>query len=370
MKRKKARPRPRTTAELVDDAGKLYESGALAEAEATYRRALAQEPDDPGLLNLLAVVRGDLGDPEASITLIERAIEIAPGIAASHLNLGTAYAMTGADELAVAAMETAAKLDPGSTAPLERLAKHHINHNRPREARALLRRVIRRDPANEAARFLLAGLTGERVEATPAGFVTELFDSYAERFEDHLLTDLDYRVPDELAALVREAGHRPERTWHVLDLGCGTGLSGVAFRDHARVLVGSDLSTRMIEVAAKRAVYDELHAEDLLVTLGRADASVDLIVAADVLVYVGALEALFVACAAALRSGGWFTFSTESHDGEGVKLLPTLRYAHADAYIRELAGRAGFAIAGSREAVLRSDHGKPIIGALYLLRRG
>jgi predicted TPR repeat methyltransferase len=360
---KRNQAKRRTIAELVDEATKLYASGALADAEATYRLALAQQPDHPGLLNLLAVVVGDRGDPRAAVALIERAIDIAPDVAASHLNLGVAYAMVGDDVSAVASMEIAAKLEPRATEPLERLAKHHISRNRPDAARALLRRVVRRDPANEQAQFLLAGLSGEHRDAMPPALVAELFDTYAKQFDEHLVAKLEYRAPDMLAAMLPAV----DRAWDVVDLGCGTGLCGIAFRDRARHLVGSDLSPRMIELARARGVYDELYAEDLLVTLRRASA--DVIVAADVLIYVGALEPMFAACAATLRAGGWLAFSTERHVGDGVKLQTSLRYAHSDAYIHTLAASTGFAIAEQRETVLRTDRGQPIAGTLWALQR-
>ncbi|HEY1552018.1 MAG TPA: methyltransferase domain-containing protein, partial [Kofleriaceae bacterium] len=155
--------------------------------------------------------------------------------------------------------------------------------------------------------------------------------------------------------------------WDIVDLGCGTGLCGVAFHDRARRLVGSDLSPRMIELARARGIYAELYAEDLLVTLARANA--DLVIAGDVFVYVGALEATFAACATTLRTGGWLAFSTERQSGDGVMLQPSLRYAHSDRYICELATSTGFTVVGQREATLRTDHGRPIAGTFWALQR-
>jgi predicted TPR repeat methyltransferase len=133
-------------------------------------------------------------------------------------------------------------------------------------------------------------------------------------------------------------------------------------------LIGSDLSARMIARARQRAIYDELYCEDLLATLAR-EREVDLVVAADVFIYVGALDATFAACAAALRSGGRLAFSVERAEGTGFVLLPTLRYAHADAYVRGLAGTHALAIERAEPSILRVDKGAPIHGTLYLLRR-
>jgi predicted TPR repeat methyltransferase len=367
MKRKKARPPRRPAGELIAEAFALQERGAVVEAEQRYRDVLRQEPDHHGALNLLAMILIERNDPAAATPLIMRAIALAPEVAWYHLNLGHAHAAAGLDGPAVEAMTTSARLDPTSAIPCYDLARHHLRQRRPAEALAALRQVLERDPSHERARFLAASLSGGHVEAAPADYVTELFDSYAPRFEAHLVNVLDYKAPERFAALVAAAGHAPRRDWQVLDLGCGSGLGGVAFRDFARHLIGSDLSPRMIEIARGRGVYDELHVEDLLATLRRARADVDLVLAADVFVYVGALDDAFRAAATALRTGGLFAFSTERCDGDSYQLLPSSRYAHADGYVRGLAQRHGFAIRQAEDTVLRMDHTVPVSGVLYLL---
>ncbi|HEX4420043.1 MAG TPA: methyltransferase domain-containing protein [Kofleriaceae bacterium] len=408
MKRKKVKParRPaRSATELVVEGFALHQRGDAAAAEAAYRAALAQEPDHHGALGLLAMMALERDDAEAAAALFTRAIAIAPEVAWYHLNLGHAYAASGLDDRAVAAMTASVGLDPESPIPGYDLARHHLRHGRPAAALVALRQVLAVDPAHARAGFLVASLSGGHVATAPADYVTELFDSYAPSFEAHLVSVLDYQAPHQLAALVTAAGHAPARAWQVADLGCGSGLGGVAFRDFARHLIGSDLSPRMVELARARGVYDELHVEDLTQTLQRAaarddaqaggarrddaqagDARLDLIVAADVFIYVGALEAAFAAAAAALRPGGLLAFSTERWDGaggdhsddhgddhgdgHGYRLLPSSRYAHADGYIRALAERHGFAIRAAEATAIRSDHGAPIAGVLYLLAAG
>ena len=44
----------------------------------------------------------------------------------------------------------------------------------------------------------------------------------------------------------------------MLDLGCGTGLAGEAFRPHVDWLEGVDLSPGMIAQARKKTIYDRL----------------------------------------------------------------------------------------------------------------
>jgi predicted TPR repeat methyltransferase len=369
MKRKKDRAPARDPEELVALAQQYAQRGEVAEAEACYREALAVAPDHLGALCLLGLSLVDRGDVDAAIDLLERARDLAPGFAPVQLAVGSAYAAGGLDDLAVAAMEEAIKLDTTSTLPLERLAKHHILARRSREAIGLLRRVLRRDPSHAQARFLLAGLTNDTeaalASAPPSEWIADLFDSYAPTFEKHLLEKLQYDVPRSLAALVRAPA---DRTWRVLDLGCGTGLAGVEFRGCARELIGVDLSRRMVERARQRGLYDELHCEDLNAVLGRT-SDVDLIIAADVFIYVGPLAATFEGCARALRPGGLLAFSVERSEEADVVFHASLRYAHADAYIERLARAHGFAIERSEPTVLRVDNGQPAHGVLYVLRR-
>lgn len=365
MKRKKGVPAPDKLLALGQE---QVERGELAAAEATYRKALAAAPDHLGLTCLLGLLLVDRENVEGAIDLLERGRDLAPEFPPFQLALGTAYAAAGHDALAVAAMEIAIKLDTSSTVPLERLAKHHIRSGRAREAIGLLRRIVRRDPAHAQAPFLLAGLTGDhsttRIDAPPAELIAELFDTYSSNFEQHLTERLQYGVPRALAALVPTP---PDASLHILDLGCGTGLAGVELRPYARTLVGSDLSPRMVLRAGQRGVYDELHCEDLVATLARA-RDVDLVVAADVFIYVGALEPTFAACATALRSGGMLAFSVERTERDGYALQPTLRYAHGAPYIRRLAAAHGFVVERAEPSVLRIDSGHPVDGELYLLR--
>ena len=184
--------------------------------------------------------------------------------------------------------------------------------------------------------------------------MADLFDAYADQFETHLTENLRYDVPRLLRAAVGEAAGAEEKSWAVLDMGCGTGLCGALFRDLAGRLIGADISPRMIEKARERGERGNL----------------DLALSADVFVYAGALGDVFAGCAAALRAGGLFAFSIESLEGEGFTLLPTGRFAHSRAYIEALAAESGFAVSRCDAIGVRRDKtGSHIPGHLYVLRR-
>lgn len=367
--------------QLTELARSCSERGELAEAALHLRSALALEPNHVVVLTMLGMVLEQSGQYADAIVVLEQARDVAPGYAPAQLALGSVYAAAGHDALAVATMEHAIELDPSTTIALERLAKHHLSADRRREAIGLFRRILRRDPGNSHARFFLAGLTGsaDRCGAperdtslpatTPPDVIADLFDTYAATFDEHLLGHLHYAVPSLIAATVVDIAAPQDGSLRVLDLGCGTGLAGVQLRRFARTLIGVDLSRRMVFQARQRGIYDELYVEDLAATLSRV-AEMDLIVAADVFNYIGALDGTFAACAAALRLGGRAIFSIERGEGGAVELKSTLRYTHAESYIRNLAEAHGFVVERATVEVLRHENDHPVEGNIYALRRG
>ena len=66
----------------------------------------------------------------------------------------------------------------------------------------------------------------------------------------------------------------------------------------------------------------------------RVDASADLILAADVMIYVTDLTPVLAEAERVLAAGGLLAFTTETHAGEDVIIGDGLRYAHAPAHVR------------------------------------
>jgi Predicted methyltransferase (contains TPR repeat) len=196
----------------------------------------------------------------------------------------------------------------------------------------------------------------------PSAFVETLFDQYAPGFEEALVEKLDYRAPQLLAAeLARPFGR-------VLDLGCGTGLMGLELREGAAWLEGWDISAEMLREAEAKGIYDRLEKRDLS-ALEPAFEAWDLITAADVFAYLGALEQIVGWVAAALAPGGRFAFTVEAHDGaEAYVLRESRRYAHAETHLNALMSEAGFETR-IRRAVLRRDRGAPIEGLVVQARK-
>jgi predicted TPR repeat methyltransferase len=230
--------------------------------------------------------------------------------------------------------------------------------------------VLALDPTDRLGAGLRLARFGERnsARAMSSAYVTNLFDQYAGRFDRELVESLRYNAPALLrAALDRVAGER--RYGRVLDLGCGTGLMGEAIRDRADELVGVDLSKNMLAAAGRKKIYDRLIAGDLLQTLAAETAPFDLILAADVFVYLPDLKPVFAAAAAKLSAEGLFGFTTETHDEEGAILRETLRFAHGEEHLRLAAKAAGLEILLLDRVSTRRERNIPVEGLLAVLRR-
>ena len=155
----------------------------------------------------------------------------------------------------------------------------------------------------------------------------------------------------------------------VLDLGCGTGLAGAVFKPRSRRLDGVDLSPAMIAKARARQIYDHLTVGDLESALAAPGPAYDLILAADTLVYLGDLAAVFGGVGARLKPQGYFLFTTEAKTGEGFELGPKRRWRHSDAYLRAAAGLAGLQVAGIVSATPRHEANQPVDGFAVALTK-
>lgn len=262
------------------------------------------------------------GDPVAACDLYLQALELVPDWAAGWFRLGEIRAEAGLDG-AAAAFDAALAADPQDP----------------------LGASLRRDLLRERS----------LADTMPSAFVETLFDQYAPGFEAALLDKLDYRAPQLLAEGL------PAPLGRVLDLGCGTGLMGLELRAGAEWLEGWDISAEMLREAEGKAIYDRLDKRDLS-CLDPQDEVWDLITAADVFAYLGALERIVGWVSQALTPGGRFAFTVEAHDGaEAYVLRESRRYAHSEPHLAALLREAGF-VARIGRAVLRQDRGTPIRG--------
>ena len=224
---------------------------------------------------------------------------------------------------------------------------------------------------SEATTYLLAG--EGRVappEQAPSEYVRCLFDRYARQFDAHLVDRLHYDGPELLYDTLRRIIVLRPGALDVLDIGCGTGLAGAAFRRVARTLDGLDLSQAMLERAEARAIYDRLDQGEIVGELPRLGRRYDLVVAADVLVYFGDLIPVLTAVRGVLKDRGHFVFSVEKGDADGFRLRSSGRYQHHPDYVEEVADGVRLETLHRREATLREQDDQPVTAVVFVLRRG
>ena len=313
--------------QTMPDTGPLFVSSGDLIADRRYKWAIDQ------------AARGDF---VAAADILAQTVEVAPMFATAWFALGAIRDRLGDRTGAIAAFEKARDADPDD---------YH------------------------GARLQLARLgSGETTPAMSEAYIRRLFDQYAARFDTALTERLAYRGPAVLRKAVEDAVHaaqRPLRFCSVLDLGCGTGLAGAAFAPLADRLVGVDLSPAMVAQAECKQLYDRLVTGELAAFLKEEldkGESYDLVVAADVFVYVNDLAPVLAAAAKVLAPSGVLAFTVETHPDGGVKLLQTLRYAHSEPYIRRALTEAGLTAASLAKAAVRSEKGVPVDSLVVIAR--
>ncbi len=346
----------------------LQQSGRPGDAVAACRRAVALQPGDPHFQNNLGTALHASARHDDAIAAFRAALTLRSDFAPAHRNLGRALSSAERTDEALAAYQNAARVQPASADALADLAHALRDAGRNAEAIAALQTALALQPDAPAWRHLLAALSGDQSSATtPAEYVRQLFDPYAATFDEHLVRQLAYRVPELLLDAVRSIA--PEKKFDVLDLGCGTGLCGAAFRSAAKKITGVDLSPGMIAQADARGIYDRLITGELTDVMREYADAFDLILAGDVFIYVGDLRHVLAAAARALCSGGLFAFSLERHDGDGFVLHAKIRFAHSLAYVRELAHTHGFTEVTAREITVRKSGADDVTGHIVVLQK-
>lgn len=373
-------------------------------AEASYAAAIKDQPNyAEAHYNLGYALSAQKKFHEARAYLTE-AIRLRPQFAAAYYHLGNALRELARPQEAVDCFREAIKLDPNFAdaynnlanlllAPeqaAERLAcykkaialqAHHPQANTTlgillqqseqfSAAAQCFQAVLQVQPENEAVRHLLNAVQQKNAARAPLSYVREVYDGYADEFDTHLSAGLAYRIPQELSQLLRKNIAIPEAGWDIVDLGCGTGLNGLALQDIARSLVGVDASPKMLEKAEARGIYEALFCDDMVEFLSKDQpASRDLIVATDVFIYTGNLLEIFAQSARVLRQEGVLAFSiesTEQHESD-FQLQLSGRYSHNPQYVQGLAKEQGFVACTSVATTIRTEREIPVPGYIVIL---
>jgi predicted TPR repeat methyltransferase len=347
-----------------------YVAQRWSDAGTAYERALALDPRRAQAWYRLGNVREEEGRDADALACFEKAVALEPLHAQAWNNLGGARQRLGHLEEAVAAFRAAVRADPHLPQPYLNLGRLAEAHGERAEAAGWFRAGLAQHPRDATLQHLAAAASGVNTKSAPRDYVVNLFDAQAPQFERHLVEELDYRTPEGLARLIRPMLQAFSSPTRILDLGCGTGLVGAALAGPDVRLVGVDLSPRMLELAAARGIYAQLEQADVADFLDRQPAgSAQAIVAADVFIYIGDLDAIFVSATRTLSPGGVFAFSVEGLDEGTYRLQGSGRYAQSLAYLRELAAAYGMVERALERTRIRREKDAYAEGWLVVLGR-
>jgi predicted TPR repeat methyltransferase len=311
------------------------------EALACFDQSLALVPHFLEALSSRATVLLEMGRHDEALAAFDRVLAQHPGHAISWNNRGNTFVAMRRLEEAVESFDRALALEPN-------LETAQNNRN-------------------------LALLELKRISRIPAVAVRALFDGYSSYYDSAMMDSLGYRAPTHLRSLASRVMPNAAPPMRILDLGCGTGLSGEAFKDLAvgGRLDGIDLSPGMIEEARRRNIYSDLTVDDFETALAVPGLSYDLIIAGDALIYHGDLAPVLWGAARRLEPEGFCLFTVEKKAGEGWEQTPANRFRHSEAYVRSCADKSGFAVTEIVECALRSESNAPVEGfAVALTKAG
>ena len=276
------------------------------------------------------------GDYIAAIDVARAALAADSEWDEAHFSLGDMYERAGEHENAIEAFRQYLMLDPA-------------------------------DRMGAEVRLTLLGATALR-DRLPPDYVRALFDDYAPRFEISLRDRLAYRGPELLFEAIRAHLPNMPRPLEALDLGCGTGLVAEVLAGYVDAIDGIDLSPRMINRARAKGLYRTLIAGDITDIPSEIGSDYSLVIAADVLNYLGDLAPALRAAHARMKPGGLIVFSLEEGDVFPFDLGPGQRFRHHGRAIGEWLTECGFDLVSDAMGVLRQEKGNPVEGRILVAR--
>ena len=364
---------PGRVSTLINLAATQLKLGKAQQALASAGQVLAAEPDNAEAWFHKACALTQLNRHAEALAGYEQVLKLGVLPAGEPwMRHGQTLQALDQPELALVSYERALAVDPSLAQAWSNRGGILREMKRNEEAAEAFRQAMAHGADPELLQYYLASVTAQAVPQTaPAHYVESLFDNYADEFDAHLVGVLGYSAHSTLVRHLEALGCGPFRS--ALDLGCGTGLCAPLLKPMTQRLSGVDLSSQMLDKARSLGLYDRLEQADIVDHLQHAEELYDLVTAADVFIYVGELERVFAALARSMEANGIFGFSAEWSGDEALdfKLLPSLRFAHSERYLRALAARHGFELLQLVRAPIREDQREQIPGMfVYLARSG
>ena len=351
--------------------GNCYFSlGQFDEAISLYKKAISIKPNYCKAHYNLGQSNHKLGQLDTAVRSYKKVVDINPEFAVNHTNkiLSVVYFFSkGQIPDALDLLEILIKNSP----------KDALLFNMTGGCYAALGEVDMSIQNNEKAlalkpnyaipQHMINSLTGNTSKEPPKEYVKNLFDDYAQKFNESLVEKLQYKLPFIIKEFIYKSNNSRSKFKKIIDLGCGTGLAGPDLRKIGDNLTGIDLSSNMIDKARKLDIYDNLIVGDIVEQLELLEEKFDLFVALDVFIYIGEPTNFFNAVKKCCNKNSLFIFSIEIQEDEGYSLLKSSRYAHSESYILDVAP-SGFKLVDSHNVRLRKEGDNWIDGKIYIFK--
>jgi len=344
--------------------------GQLDTAISCYEKALSIKPDYAEAHYNLGFSHHRLGQLDAAVRSYKKVVAIKPDYAKEHNNkiLSVIYFFTiGQIPDAIDTLEALIKDNPNDALLFNMIGGCYASLGQTDMAVKNYEQALAIKPDYSVPQHMFNALTGNTSKEPPKEYVKNLFDDYAERFDESLVEQLEYKLPFLMKELILKLDSKRKTFEKVIDLGCGTGLTGKELRDISNNLTGIDLSRNMIAKARELDVYDRLIEGDIVDILSLSKEKYDLFIALDVFIYIGELTKIFKTVRNCCNKNALFIFSIETQEEDGYSLLKSARYAHSDDYILNIAFD-GFKVIDSQEVSLRKEKVSWIDGQIFILQ--
>ena len=411
--------------------GTAYHSiGEYSMAFASFQQAITLDASDALVYQKLAMFYEDLASRDwneagdnAQKCYQYYIDNVDPGDTTILTRLGNLLVNEHKPDEAMIAFRSALNIDDTMYNVWFNLAHAQLNLQDVEGARDSLEKALALNNELHAARHMLKALSdveAESIQYADPAYVVELYDSYAKNYDEHG-KKLRYATPrvirEEMAKIYRRIGRfvgegnelgieedeggetcAPSTMGtseggcsshphvqltagplDVLDLGCGTGLAGGWVKDYCKSLTGVDLSAQMVQAARKKNLYQETHIMDINDYMSNCDKQYDLVVAADVLSYIGDLDVSISQFKKVMKPDTYSVFTVEAIPSnthlsdtvkeKGYRLLKNGRFGYTKGYINALVAKHGLEIELCKDFSPRLDFGEPVQGYMFVLHK-
>ncbi|RPF91327.1 MAG: methyltransferase domain-containing protein [Rhizobiales bacterium TMED168] len=307
----------------------------------------------------------DMKEYELSEKCYLKAITLKQKSFHAYNNLGTLFEKKNQYNMAIKSYLNAIEIEPSFIDSYRNLIRLYDDLDRHEDAIIFIEKLLTLTPDDKTLSHKLLSLKGEKESPYSTIYAKVLHDTRAENFDNHL-KNLNYNAPEKLKDMLKEQFKNIPYFEKAIDLGCGTGLSGEVFKDSVGYLIGVDLSEKMLEIAERKKIYNDLALSEVNNFLDKELRFFDLIISLDVFIYIGNLDELFKNINKISSKDSVFIFCTEDLVYGDFKLNFSGRYSHSLDYIRNLLRKNNFELLSYKKDNLRKEKNKWLKGCFYV----